>query len=76
MIERIRKVGWTAVEAASLLIILCLLLNVILGESSGAFIAGVAGNTTRFLQEIPAGALLGVVLLAVMYGWYRARGRP
>lgn len=76
MIERIRKVGWTAVEAASLLIILCLLLNVILGESSGAFIAGVASNTTRFLQEIPAGALLGVVLLAVMYGWYRARGRP
>ncbi len=75
MLERIRKAGWSAVEAASVLVILCVLLNIILGADGGPFIAGVAGNATALLQAVPPGAVLGVVLLVVLYWLLRARQR-
>ncbi|MSP21330.1 MAG: hypothetical protein EXQ93_07440 [Alphaproteobacteria bacterium] len=75
MIERLRKVGWLAVEAASLLVVLCVLLSIILGAAGGGFITDVAHNATEFLQAVPPGAVLGVALLLVAYWYFRAR-RP
>jgi hypothetical protein len=78
MIEQIRKVGWLTVEIALLLVIVCVLLNIILGPDSGSFIGSVAANTSQFLQSIPPGTFLGVVLVVVLYWLARSRisGRP
>ncbi len=73
MVERIRTAGWLAVEAAALLVILCLLLSIILGASSGAFITEVSRNATAFLQAVPPGTLLGVALLVAFYWYFRRR---
>ena len=72
-IEQLIRIGWFAVEAAFLLALLCVLLNIILGNESGAFIAGVAGNATRFLQTIPSGTFLALVLVGMLYAWFRTR---
>ena len=72
-IEQLIRIGWFAVEAAFVLALLCVLLNIILGNESGAFIAGVASNATRFLQAIPSGTFLALVLIGVLYAWFRAR---
>jgi len=74
-IEQLIRVGWFVVEAAFVLVLLCVLLNIILGNESGAFIAGVAGNATRFLQTIPPGAFLSLLLIGAVYAWFRARQR-
>ncbi len=68
VLDRLRQIGWFVVEAAFLLIVLCVLLNVILGdEGGGEFIAFVAGNAMHFLQSIPPGIVIGLVLIVVFY---------
>lgn len=73
MIEQIRRVGWLAVEIALLLVLICVLLNIILGPESGSFIGSVAANAAQFLQSIPPGTFLGVVLIVILYGLARSR---
>jgi hypothetical protein len=72
-IEQLIRVGWFAVEAAFILALLCVLLSIILGNESGTFIAGVAGNATRFLQAIPPGTFLGLMLVGLLYAWFHSR---
>ena len=71
-----RRVGWAAVEAAFLLVVLCILLNIILGAEAGSFIATVAKNATNFLQSLPPGVLLGVALIVMIHGFLKARLQP
>ncbi len=73
MLDRIRALGWFVVEAALVLVILCVLFNIILGRDSGAFISAVAANATNFLQAVPPGSFLGVVLIALIVWFYRRR---
>lgn len=73
MIENIRKIGWLAVEAGLLIVVLCVLLSLILGKDGGAYIASVADNTTKFLQALPPGVTLGVALIVVLYWFAKAR---
>lgn len=73
LIAQVRTIGWAAVEAAFLLIVLCVLLNIILGNEANPFVTAVANNATGFLQKLPAGVFLGVVLIAVLYGMVRSR---
>ena len=42
LLTRLRTIGWAVVEAAFLLIVLCILLNIILGGETDSFIASVA----------------------------------
>ncbi|CAN0436253.1 unnamed protein product [Phaeothamnion confervicola] len=75
IIDQVRKAGWLAVEAGLLLVILCVLLNIILGPaSSGDFVAAVAGNANTFLQGLPAGTVTGLVLIFLAY-WIVTRQR-
>jgi hypothetical protein len=67
-VDQIRKIGWLVVEAGLLIVILCVLLNIILGSQSGDFVASVAGNANTFLQGLPAGVMLGLVLIVLAYG--------
>jgi hypothetical protein len=69
ILDQVRRIGWLAVEAALLIVILCVLLNIILGSESGSFVSSVAANATSFVQGLPAGALLGLVLIILVY-WF------
>jgi len=73
MIERITKYGWLVVELVFMLVVLCVLLSLILGKDSGAFIASVAANTVEMLQKIPSGTFLGIFLILVLYWTYRSK---
>lgn len=69
--EQVKKAGWIAAEAGLLIVILCVLLNIILGpEASGAFVAAVAANASAFLQALPAGVLLGLSLIVLAYALF------
>ncbi len=75
IIAHIRKAGWLAVEVGLLLVILCVLLNIILGPaSSGDFVAAVAMNANTFLQGLPAGTVVGLVLIFLTYMMVTRRG--
>jgi hypothetical protein len=68
MLDQARRVGWLIAEAGLLVVVLCVLLNIILGaESSGEFVASVARNANAFLQSLPAGTLIGLVLIVLAY---------
>lgn len=71
----IRKAGWLIAEAGLLVVVLCVLLNIILGPaSSGDFVSAVATNANTFLQGLPAGTLMGLVLVVMAY-WIVTRER-
>jgi hypothetical protein len=72
-LTQLRRVGWAAVEAAVLLIVLCVLLSIILGAEADPFISTVAKNATNFLQSLPPGIFLGVALIVMIYGFLKAR---
>jgi len=73
MIEKITKYGWLAVELVFMLVVLCVLLSLILGKQSGAFVASVAANTLDFLEKVPSGTFLGIVLILVLYWTFKSR---
>ena len=68
-----RRIGWAAVEAAFVLIVLCVLLNIIIGGETDSFISTVAKNATSFLQSLPPGVFLGIVLIAAIWHLLRSR---
>jgi hypothetical protein len=73
LIAQIRMIGWAAVEAAFLLIVLCLLLDIVVGPHPGSFVSDVAKNATGFLQSLPPGVVVGVAAVAVIYGFLKTR---
>jgi len=73
MVERLMHWGWQLVELCLLLIALCVLLQLILGPQSGAFISSVSANTQRFLREVDSGSLLGLVLIIGLYLYFKSR---
>jgi len=73
MIEKITKYGWLVIELVFMLVVLCVLLSLILGKQSGGFIASVAANTLDFLEKVPSGTLLGIVLIVFLYWTFKSR---
>ncbi len=74
MLDQVRRAGWLIAEAGLLVVILCVLLNIILGaESSGEFVGAVAKNANAFLQGLPAGTMMALALFLVAY-WLLQRG--
>ena len=73
LLMRLRTIGWAVVEAAFLVIVLCVLLNIILGGETDSFIASVAKNATDFLQRLPPGIVLGIALIVMIYGLVKSR---
>lgn len=65
--ERVRRIGWFVVEAAFLLVALCVLLEIVLGPQAGGFVSGVAERAKMFLQAVPSGVALGVAILVFLY---------
>ena len=76
LLRQSRAIGWAAVEAAFLLVVLCLLLNILVGNHADSFISAVAANATAFLQGLPPGVFLGLVLIAIVWGFLKSRVLP
>ena len=75
MLDQVRRAVGLLPKPALLVVILCVLLNIILGaESSGEFVAAVAKNANAFLQSLPAGTMMGLALFVVAY-WLLQRAR-
>lgn len=75
MIDQVRKIGWLAAEAALLIIVLCVLLSVVLGNDGGPFISSVSENARKFLEALPPGVTLGVSLIVFLYWFVKNRLR-
>jgi hypothetical protein len=75
MIRQITKIGWFIVEVAFLLVVLCVLLNILLGKESGAFVSSVAANALDFLQKVPSGTFLGIFLILVVYWLIKSKAK-
>ena len=74
MLDQIRRVGWRIAETGLLVVILCLLLNILLGaEGSGDFVSSVARNANAFLQGLPGGTLVGLLLILLAYRLVRPK---
>jgi len=73
LLAQLRTIGWAAIEAAFLLIVLCLLLDVVVGPHPGSFVSNVAKNATGFLQSLPPGIVVGVAAVAVVYAMLKTR---
>ncbi len=67
MIDQLLKMGWRAVELTLLTAILCITLNILLGNDGGSFISAVANNAQRFFKEIPSGTFLSIVLIVFLW---------
>jgi hypothetical protein len=68
MLDRIRRTGWLLAEAGLLIVLLCMLLNIILGaELGGGFVAAVSSNANAFLRALPAGTVMGLALIVAAY---------
>ncbi len=75
LIRQITKIGWLIVEVAFLLVVLCVLLNIILGRESGGFVSSVAANALDFLQKVPSGSFLGIFLILAVYWLIKSRAK-
>ena len=73
MIDKIRRLGWIAVEIGVILVALALLLHVILGEAGGEAVSAIAANALTVLQGLPAGTIVGLAALGVLTVLLRAR---
>jgi len=67
MIQKFTKIGWLVIELGFMLVIVCVLLNIILGKEGGGFISSVAANALDFLQKVPSGTFLGIFLILALY---------
>jgi len=75
MFDRVKRIGWLTVESGLVLIALCMIFNIILGQDSGSFISSVAENATKFIQSLPPGVTIGIALIALVYWLAETRAR-
>jgi len=63
-----KQILWECVELGFVAILAIMLLYLILGQGSGAFVTSVADNVTKFASGLPTQSLIGLALvLAVIY---------
>lgn len=55
------------------MIVLCLLLDIVIGSQADSFVSKVAKNATLFLESVPPGIVVGLALVAVVYGFLKTR---
>jgi hypothetical protein len=75
VLQQIRTIGWAVIEAALFLVVLCMLLDIILGPQADSFISQVSKNTTTFLNAVPSGTVVGFALVVAVFALLRTRLR-
>jgi hypothetical protein len=67
MVKRIIQFGWMAVEFATILVVLCVLLHIVIGKDDSGYVSLVYAKTIDFLQKVPSGTVVGVFLILFLY---------
>jgi hypothetical protein len=68
MLDKAKRYLWAFVELGFASVLAIMLIYLILGENSGAFVLSVADNVTKFANAVPTPSLIGLaLLLALIY---------
>jgi len=68
MLDKTKRYLWAFVEIGFAAILAIMLIYLILGQSSGVFVLGVADNVIKFAGAVPTPSLIGLALiLAIIY---------
>jgi hypothetical protein len=66
-LEKAKRFLWAFVELGFVALLAIILIYLILGQNSGAFVTSVAGNVTKFANEAST-SLIGIgIILAIVY---------
>ena len=65
-LQKAKQYLWIFVEIGFLTVVSVILIYLILGASSGVFVAGVADNVLKFAAGIPAQSLVGLALVLAL----------
>ena len=65
-LEKAKRYLWLFVEIGFLTILSIILINLILGQNSGIFVASVADNVLKFANGIPAQGLVGLAIVLAL----------
>ena len=67
-LHKAKEYLWAFVELGFLTVLTVILIYLILGQSSGVFVSGVADNVLKFANAIPAQSLVGIaIVLALVF---------
>ena len=67
-LEKANRFLWAFVELTFLVVLAFVLIYLVLGQSSGAFVLSVVENVTNFANGMPTQSLIGIaIILAIIY---------
>jgi hypothetical protein len=67
-LDKAKRFLWAFVEVGFLTVLSIILIYLILGQNSGAFVLSVADNVTKFATAVPTPSLVGLtIILALFY---------
>jgi hypothetical protein len=65
-LDKTRRALWTFVELGFLTILSLMLIYLIMGQDSGAFITSVADNVLSFANALPTQSLVGIAIVLAL----------
>ena len=65
-LDKTRRALWTFVELGFLAILSLMLIYLIMGQDSGAFITSVADNVLSFANALPTQSLVGIAIVLAL----------
>jgi hypothetical protein len=68
LLEQARRFLWLFIELGFLVVLAVILIFLILGENSGAFVKSVVDNVMKFAGGVPTPSLIGItIIMAIIY---------
>ena len=64
--DKARRALWSFVELGFLTILSLMLIYLILGQDSGAFVTSVADNVLKFANALPTQSLVGIAIVLAL----------
>lgn len=64
---------WAFVEIGFVALLAIMLIYLVLGQSSGVFVLGVAANVVKFANEVPAASLAAFGIIGALLYWMTRR---
>ena len=65
-LDKTRRALWTFVELGFLTVLSLMLIYLILGKDSGAFVTSVANNVLTFASALPTASLVGIAIVLAL----------
>ena len=70
LIVKAKRFLWEFVELAFVALLGIMLVYLVLGQDSGAFVLSVAGNVIKFTNEVQAGTLVAFAIVGALLYWF------